>query len=146
MSAACFHPPGKSLKLLQKHEKSYLPTPSSCSRGCVVGAACFPGVRVDHLSQLPLLLAFLADHPFYLKKKSFPNCSGMFFEDTKVIGVPGGDLGWEFFNLGSVLLEMYKGGNNFMETENCDVLVIVDIRYDEASLTPCCNCYFLSRI
>ena len=40
----------------------YLPTPSSCPRGCVVGAACLPRVRVDHLSQLPFLFAFLAHH------------------------------------------------------------------------------------
>jgi len=38
----------------------------------------------------------------------------------------------------SVLLEMYKGGNNFVENDNCDVLVIVGIRYGDISCW--CNC------
>jgi len=35
----------------------------------------------------------------------------------------------------SVLLEMYKGGNDILKTDNCDVLVIVGIRYSHASVT-----------
>jgi len=50
------------------------------------------------------------------------------------------------FQLGQqrVTGEMYKGGNNFMEIENCDVLVIfLDNRYVEVSLT---SCYYSGRI
>ena len=42
--------------------KNYLPTSSSSPRCCVVGAACLPRVRVDHLPQLAFLFAFLTNH------------------------------------------------------------------------------------
>ena len=61
-------------------------------------------------------------------------------------------IGWEYFTdhgqfqLGQqrVTGEMYKGGNYFMEIENCDVLVIfLDNKYVEVSLT---SCYYSGRI
>ena len=69
MSVVCSHPPSQYDQEKLKKENIYLPTPSSCPRRCVVGAARFPRVRVDHLSQLTLLFAFLTHHLLISEEK-----------------------------------------------------------------------------